>query len=45
MKYLLDKFAHDVAPQYVFSVTPELKRIVRSQTFGQIGHAFCLVGL
>jgi len=45
MRYLLDKFAHDLAPEYVFSIMPELKRIVSSQALGQIGHAFCLVGL
>jgi hypothetical protein len=27
-KYLLDKFAQDIAPENVFGITPQLKRII-----------------
>ena len=43
IRYLLDKFAQNIASEHVFCVPPKLERIVCSQAFGQIGHAFCLV--
>ena len=41
----LDKFAQDIAAEHIFCITPKLKRIVCSQTFSQIGHAFYFVAL